>query len=322
MWWEAGFPVPGEASVLDVALGRAGGPGAAPAWLGIGLLVLAVLALVPRHSRVYVQVCWVVALIGLAFAVLGTAVTYSTAAGPASITPWVGVPVVVWVAGLLTAVMFAVPEVAGLPRQVMAVLAVVALLLPVGTGAWWLLRGEDDPLVKTRPTVVPAFLAERPGDTAVVTGSVDRGVDVSVVADDGPFLGQEALTPDPSRSALTTAAVRRLLARASSSDIRALEAVGIDAIYAPRADPEVVRRIDSAPLLEPAGSDRPDSRVWTLSVDPVRSDDTAPVWRLGVSALQVFAWAAAIILTAPVRRRHVPDALGDDEEAEEELVTT
>ena len=63
--------------------------------------------------------------------------------------------------------------------------------------------------------------------------------------------------------------MRRLLARASASDIRALEAVGIDAIYAPRADPEVARRIDSAPLLEPAGSDRPDSRVWTLAVEPV-----------------------------------------------------
>ena len=149
-WWEAGFPVPGDASVLELALGRAGGPGSAPVWLGGGLLVLAVLALVPRHTRVYVQVCWVVALIGLAFAVLGTAVTYSTTAGPAAITPWVGVPVVVWVAGLLTAVMFAAPEAAGLPRQIVAALAVVALLLPVGTGAWWLWRGVDDPLVKSR----------------------------------------------------------------------------------------------------------------------------------------------------------------------------
>jgi hypothetical protein len=265
-----------------------------------------------------VQVCWVVALIGLAFAVVGTAVTYSTASGPAAITPWVGVPVVVWVAGLLTAVMFAAPEVSGLPKQAVAVLAMVALVLPVGTGAWWLLRGEDDPLVKGRPTVVPAFLAERPGDTAIITGSVARGVDVRVVADEGPFLGQEALTPDPERSAQTTTAVSRLLARASASDIRALEAVGIDAIYAPRADPEVARRIDSAPLLEPAGSERPDSRVWTLAVEPVKGDDKAPVWRLAVSALQVFAWVAAIILTAPVRRRPVPEALGADDE--EELV--
>jgi GT2 family glycosyltransferase len=314
VWWEAGYPVPGDAGVLDLALGRAGGPGAAPPWLGIGLLVLAVLALIPRHSRVYVQVCWVVALIGLAFAVLGTAVTYSTASGPAAITPWVGVPVVVWVAGLLTAVMFAAPEIPGLPKQAVAVLAVVALVLPVGTGAWWLWRGEDDPLDKSRPSVVPAFLAERPGDTAVVTGSVDRGVDVRVVADHGPFLGEEALAPDPQRSAQTTKAVSRLLARASASDIRALEAVGIDAIYAPRADPEVARRIDSAPLLEPAGSDRPDSRVWTLAVTPVKNDDQAPLWRLAVSGLQVLAWVAAIILTAPVRRRPVPEALDAEDE--------
>ena len=42
MWWEAGFPCPAMPRVLELALGRAGGPGAAPVWLGIGLLVLAV----------------------------------------------------------------------------------------------------------------------------------------------------------------------------------------------------------------------------------------------------------------------------------------
>ncbi len=311
-WWEAGYPLPGSASVIDLALGRAGGAGAAPAWLGIGLLVLAILALVPRHTRVYVQVCWVVALIGLAFAVLGTAVTYSVPAGPASIAPWVGVPVVVWVAGLLTAVLFAAPEATGLPKQAVAVLAVVALLLPVGTGVWWLVRGEDDPLVKARPTVVPAFLADRPGDTMVITGSVARGVDVRAVADDGPFLGQEALTPDPDRSAQMQQAASRLLARASAGDVQVLEEIGIDAIYAPQADPEVARRIDSAPLLEPAGSEDPSSRVWTLSAQPARGDDQAAVWRWGVATLQALLWVAAIILTAPVRRRHVPEALDDE----------
>ena len=43
------------------------------------------------------------------------------------------------------------------------------------------------------------------------------------------------------------------------------------------------------------------------------------MWRLAVSALQVLAWIAAIILTAPVRRREVPEALGADDE---ELVET
>jgi hypothetical protein len=263
---------------------------------------------------VYVQVCWVVALIGLAFAVFGTAVTYSVPAGPAAIPPWVGVPVVVWVGALLTAVMFAAREITGLPRPAIATLAAAALLLPVGTGVWWLWRGEDDPLVKGRPTVVPAFLAERPGDTLVVTGTMSRGVDVRVVADDGPFLGQEALTPDPEKSAQTQQAVSRLLARASAGDVRSLEAVGIDAIYAPRADPQVAQRIDAAPFLEPAGSDRPGSRVWTLASKPAPAGEKAPMWRWGIATLQALAWAAAIVLTAPVRRRRLPEALGDEQE--------
>ncbi len=313
IWWEAGFPVPGDASVLELALGRAGGPGAAPAWLGGVLLALAVLALVPRRTRAYVQVCWVVALIGLAFAVLGTWVTYSTAAGPEQISPWVGVPVGVWVAGLLTALMIAAPEAAALPKASLVGLTVVALLYPLGTGVWWVMRGVDDPLVKGRPTVVPAFLAERPGDTLVVTGSVDRGVDIKVVAGDGPYLGQEALTPSTARSAETLAAVRGLLGRASESDVRALGEVGVDAIYAPAVDEDVAQRIDSAPLLEPAGSDRPGSRVWTVAVEPTRQDATASAWRWGLAAVQVVVWVAAIVLTAPVRRRVVPEALDTEE---------
>ncbi len=321
MWWEAGYPLPGVRAGLDtavdLALGRAGGPGAAPAWLSAGLVLLAVLALVPTRTRAYVQVSWVVALVGLAFAVLGTTLTYSTPAGAADITPWVGIPVVVWTAGLLTAVLVAVPEVGGLPRPMLAGLAVLALLLPVGTGAWWLVRGVNDPLEHGRPDVVPAFMVQRPGDTLVVTGSVERGVDLRVVRGDGPFLGQEALVPDGKRADQARAAVSRLLARASVSDVRALSDIGIDAIYAPRADPEVARRIDAAPLLEPAGSDRPGSRVWFLSGKPNTARADGPAWHWMLGTGQAVLWVAAIVLTAPVRRRHVPVALGDEDELEE-----
>jgi hypothetical protein len=321
MWWEAGYPLPGERpgldTAVDLALGRAGGPGAAPAWLSAGLVLLAVLALVPTRTRAYVQVSWVVALIGLAFAVLGTSLTYGTPAGDDGITPWVGIPVVIWMAGLLTAVLLAVPEVRGLPRPVLAGVAVLALLLPVGTGAWWLVRGVDDPLGHGRPDVVPAFMMERPGDTLVVTGSVEHGVDLRVVRGDGPFLGQEALVPDSERVDRTRSAVSRLLARASISDVRALTDLGIDAIYAPRADPEVARRIDSAPLLEPAGSDRPGSRVWFLTGTPSTARDDGPAWHWALGVGQAVLWVAAIILTAPVRRRHVPVALGDEDELED-----
>lgn len=313
LWWEAGRPVPAETvTALDLALGRAGGPGSAPAWLGGGLLALAVLALVPRRTRVPVQLCWAVAVTALALAVIGTFVTFSVPGSPQAITPWLGVPVAVWVLALSTAVLLAVPEAAGLPRAGVAVLAVVALVLPVGTATWWLARGVDDPLERSRAAVVPAFLAERPGDTLVLTGSVSAGVDFRAVRGTGPFLGQEALTPDRDSLARVDATLERLLARPSAPDVERLAGAGIDAIYAPRADPDLARRLDATPLLEVAGSEDPDSRVWTLVTSPTGDEPQAGAWRWALGGSQVVLWLVAVVLTAPVRRR--PETETADEE--------
>ena len=318
-WWEAGYPMPGSATVRDVVLGRAGGPGAAPEWLTLGVLALALLALVPRRTRTGVLLSWLVALLGLGAALVGTLVTYSTHAGPADITPWVGIPTVVWIGGLLTALLLVVPAVLSWRRPALVAAVVVALVLPVGTAGWWIGRGVADPLDNGRPTVVPVFLAERPGDTLVMTGTIDDGVDYRVVAGDGPFLGQEAVTASSSESARLTAIMRRVLAQATAEDIDALGAIGIDSIYAPHADPELTRRIDAAPRLSPAGSDQPGSRVWTLSPQPNNDTATEPWWHRALIAVQALAWLVAIVLTAPVRRRAAPDPLGDGEGDKEEV---
>jgi hypothetical protein len=110
--------------------------------------------------------------------------------------------------------------------------------------------------------------------------------------------------------------VRRILAQATAADIDALGALGIDSIYAPRADPEVSRRIDAAPRLSPAGSDQPGSRVWTLSPQPKNDVATAPWWHRGLIGAQALAWLVAIVLTAPVRRRAAPEPLDDQDEEE------
>ncbi|MCW2841234.1 MAG: hypothetical protein JWR55_2717 [Aeromicrobium sp.] len=317
VWWEAGLPLPGSATIQDVVLGRAGGPGAAPAWLTIGVLVLAVLALVPRSTRGGVQLAWLAALIGLGVALAGTLVTYSTAASPVDVTPWVGVPAALWIGGLTTAVLLAVPAVVQgplLPRPAVAAIAVVALVLPVGTGLWWVVRGAADPIDDTPSAIVPSFLAERPGDTLVVTGTVADGIDYRVVADDEPFLGQEAVTATSSGSAPVGTALRQLLAQSTGTEVEALARAGIDAIYAPDADAELIRRVDAAPLLEPSGSDDADARVWVLSPDPDTSEPGAPWWHRVVMGLQVLLWLVAIVLTAPVRRRAAPAPLTGDEE--------
>lgn len=321
MWWEAGLPLPGAATVQDVVLGRGGGPGDAPQWLSVAVIVLALAALAPRATRPGVQRAWIAALIGLAAALLGTLVTYSTPGSPADVTPWVGVPAALWIAGLSTAVLLAAPAAVHWQRPALAAAVVVALVMPLGTGVWWLARGMSDPVDDVRRSVVPAFLADRPGDTLVVTGSIASGVEYDVVHGEGPFLGQEALAPSSSASAQVSGALRRLLAQSTAPQVETLAAAGIGAIYAPRADADLARRIDATPLLEPSGSDDPDSRVWTLVPRPDLTQPSAPWWHRLVAGGQVLLWLAAIILTAPVRRRTDPEPLADEDEDAQEVVT-
>lgn len=315
IWWEAGFPVEAHTTPFHLLLGRDGGAGSAPVWFNVALPVIAALAIVPRRSRNQVLLCWVVALMGLVVAVAGNALSFTTSFGPVATPAWVGVPVIVWVTGLLTAIMLAAPEVMGLPRTMLTVLTVGILLLPVGIGAWWIVRGSDDPLTMTPPETVPAYLASNAGSTLVVTGSAERGADLRVVVDNGPFLGQEALAPDADRSAALRQVMERILARPSRDDVDDLSDLSVSAIYAPDVDPGIARRIDGAPGLRPAGSDNPNSRVWMVPGTPGTLTNEASRWHWLVGWSEIVIWLGAIVLTAPVHRRRALPALDDGAES-------
>ncbi|MGZ5373782.1 MAG: hypothetical protein ACXWXC_06300, partial [Aeromicrobium sp.] len=302
-WWEAGFASGYVASAWDIVLGRAGGPGAAPAWLSLGVLVLGVMALVPSSTRREVVWVWLFALVGLAVAALGSVSTFTTPSSPAEVAAWVGIPVVIWIAGLATAAMIAADGQRGLGRPVTTALVLLALLLPIGTGTWWLVRGEEDPVTRGALKDVPAFLVTRPGSTLVVEGDIPGGVDYQVFDGDGLRLGEEAVLPTVEESRPVTALVRRILSNPTRSDLTALAKSGVGAIYAPDADPELARRLDAAPGLEPAGSEDPESRVWTLPQEPTTDTGSGSIWNPVVAGVQVLLWLFAIILTAPVRQR-------------------
>jgi GT2 family glycosyltransferase len=301
-WWEAGRPLPASESVLDVVNGRAGGL-QAPWWLSVPLLVLAVLALVPRRTRPEVAIAWGFGLIALAVALLGHVASFEAAVGRTDLAPWVAVPSVLWLGALATAALLAAPALEHRRRAVSMVALAAALVLPVGVGAWWLAGGVDGPVGSQPDRDVPAFLADRPGLTLIITGSTAEGITYRTAAGDGPFLGEEALAPSADSSDELTAAVQHLLARGTEADVTALGAAGVDAVYAPSIEPELARRIDSAPGVEQSGSDRPGSRVWTLSTTPDLAGADVPAWRRLVSAAQVAVWLAALVLAMPVRRR-------------------
>lgn len=310
LWWEAGHPVPGHASLADMALGSGGGPGTAPIAVSAIVVALAVCALVPPATRPQVWLAWLVALGALAVGVLGLAVTYSTPAGQDGITAWVGLCATVWVGALAAAVAIAVPEAESQTRPVAITVVLAALVVPIGLGAWWLTRGVADPLTVEKPDLVPAYLAVQGGRTAVVTGTVAAGVEVRVVAADGPYLGEEAVARN---GAIAADAVSDLFGSPYGDGAAELARHGIDAVYAPDADPVLESRLDAVPSFAPAGADEPGSRVWLVTGD-VQPEPTpsAGFWRWAVGAGQVIAWLSAIILTAPVRRREQPGELVDD----------
>jgi len=305
-WWEAGFASGYAASAWDIVLGRAGGPGAAPSWLSLGVLVLGLVALLPPSTRREVSWAWLFALVGLAVAAIGTVSTFSTSSSPVQVAAWVGIPAVIWIAGLATAAMIAADGLRDLSRPITTALLLLALLLPVGTGAWWLVRGEGEPLTTGALTDVPAFLVTRPGTTLVVNGDVSGGIDYQVFDRDGLRLGQEAVLPASDDSRPATALVARILSNPSSSDLSRLARFGVGAIYAPMADPALARRLDAAPGLEPAGSEDPKSRVWTLPQKPATTTGSGGIWNPIVAGIQILLWLFAIVLTAPVRQRRRP----------------
>lgn len=315
LWWaESGAflegGAPGWRTALGLLVGRAGSPEQAPVWLGGGLVLLAILALLSRGARAAVVLCWVLALGALAVAVVGVLLPVGLpGSGSAGLRAWVGVPAGAVALALGTAALVGVtPFVAPRPRAVVAGALVVALLLPVGTAVWWVVRGTADPLDRGRPAVVPAFLTERRGDTLVLRGATATGVQVDVVRGEGPLVGEEGLRPSEQSRDRLVSAVESLLSAPGADAVRRLADLGVDAIYAPDVDTDIARALDAAPLLEPSGSDAPTSRVWTWDTTSDAPRPDAPAWQPFLAAAQLLLWIVAVLLTAPVRRRRASGA--------------
>jgi hypothetical protein len=208
----------------------------------------------------------------------------------------------VWVGALLVAGLLAAEAVGPLRAVLTLPFVLLALVLPLGTAAWLVVHGAGDPLVRDRDTPVPAYLADRDATTLVLTGALDDAMRVDVVRGAGPFLGQEALRPDAGRQDELLSTVEALVAGTGAAQVDELADLGVDAVYLPDADRALAQRLDALPGLRAAGSDDPASRVWTLEgATPPAAE--GPWWRTVVALVQAVAWLAAVVLTAPVRRR-------------------
>jgi GT2 family glycosyltransferase len=269
---EAGVPGPGlsdpNLAPWAVLLQYTGGPGAAPIWFGVSLLLAGWAALLRIEGRRPIVAAWAVALTGLG---LGLLVSRRPVTGPTLETPvagWPGYPVVLVAAGLIVAAVLAT---AGIRtrlsnasfgwRQPLAVaLVIVAGVTPVVLAGWWAVRGADDPLERRNPALLPAYAAEE-GErenairTLVLNRPDDGRVTYALLRESGPRLGDAEVGPSPEMQEALDDVVTDLVSGRGGADASALVDFAVKYVYLPpTADPGLTEVFDTLPGLTRASA--------------------------------------------------------------------
>jgi hypothetical protein len=299
------LPVPTPDGV-ELGLGRFHEVGA-PWWLGVVPPALAVLALVPRRTRIPVLICWLVALLAvLAAAALGS-VTLDLAA--LSTPPGLGFLLLLVQAAMVTAVVLGalgVERPGGVLRGVVALLAAAAVLAPLGGLVWFVTEGGDD-LTDDREAGIPAYMVQSSEQGAehgilVVRGSLDDGLSYTVRRDDGITTGEDEVLDLTSEDRGFTALVQGLAARPTPDAVAALASRGIEYVVLPApADGEVAAALDATAGLEQASADDRSTRAWQGALPRAASDRDGPGswWRVALHVLQCVSIGAERVLCAP-----------------------
>lgn len=308
------------ATGTELLAGRFDGLGA-PAWLGFVLPVLAVLALVPRATRIPVLVCWVVALVTAGTTALLALVSLELAAvtvPAATAFPLLVVQGVLVVAATLGAqgLVDAVRR-AGWPvalRPVVGVVAVAAAVVPL-TGLGWFVVGGHDSLDDQTDSGIPAYMVQSAmtgpeHGILVVRGDVATGLDYTIRRGAGVTLGEDevlALTPEDEE---LTRVVRDLVSRPTGAEVGALADHGIEYVVLPApADPAVAGSLDATTGLVQASAEDRATRAWQVDrpLDPDAVAGPRSWLRIVLLVVQGLAVLVVLVLCAPTtNRRRTP----------------
>jgi GT2 family glycosyltransferase len=311
--------LPGDTvDVVGLLTGRLGDLGA-PWWIGALLGVLALLALLPRSTRVPVLACWLVAL---AAAVVVAGLGFVTLELPATRTrPSLGLFVVV-LQGLAVIATALGAEAylrrlrdgqrhAAWQRVLAGLLAVAAALVPLGGLAWWLADPGEDALGRDEASVVPAYMEQSSllGDehgVLVLRGSVGEGIDYRILRGDGVTLGEDEVLALADEDVDLTEQVTQLVSAPTGELVESLGRAGIEYVVLPSpADGTIAAGLDATAGLDQASAQDRSTRAWRvdrpLSAEGVEGRTTWP--RLVLLVLQVAAIVLVLVLAAPTVRR-------------------
>ena len=308
----------------DLLVGRFGSDIGGPWWLGALLVVLAVLALIPRATRIPVLVAWLVAAVA---ALTATALSFVPLPLPGgSVRPGIAVMLVVLHGCFVLAAMLGAQGLVTILRRsraehhqvLLGVLAVVAAIIPaIGLG-WFVWQGPGD-LASSEDTGIPAYMtdastASDANGILVIRGDVAHGLRYTIRRGDGDTLGeneiQYASEPDPG----FTADVRALVSRPTARVVSDLAKAGIRYVVLPSpADGDVAAGLDATDGLSQASAESRTTRAWSVAhpVDPHAMDGPGSVPRavlLGVQGLAILVVLVLCLPTWRASRRRSDDA--------------
>jgi hypothetical protein len=196
-----------DLAATSVLLLRPGGPGLPPPLLAAALLLVALVGLLRPDRRRAVLAGWLVALVGLAGAVLVSRVTVTAPGSQGAVPAWPGPALLVAGAGLVLAATAGAQGVRtrvasrsfGWRQPSAAALAALAALAPVVTAGWWVWAGAGGPLRRADPALLPAFVAaeaaqpDRPR-TLVLRSRGSARLSYTLLRADGPRTGDAELS--------------------------------------------------------------------------------------------------------------------------------
>jgi len=262
---EAGLPGPAlsdaDPEPLSLVLLHPGGPGALPWVLTAPLLLLALAALLRPDRRRPVLAGWVLAGVGLVAAVLQSRadVTAPTLEDP--VPAWPGPALLLAGAGLVlaaaTGAQGARARVTGSSfgwrQPAAAVLAALALVMPLVLAGWWAVAGAGDPLDRRDPVLLPAFVAAE-GDqparprTLVLRARGPGDLTYALLRSEGPRTGDAEVAPPASATTALDRVVADLASGRGGDAAARLVHYGVRFVLLARpADPAVARAVDAVP---------------------------------------------------------------------------
>ncbi|HEX5919284.1 MAG TPA: glycosyltransferase family 2 protein [Nocardioides sp.] len=289
----------------------------APWWPGVVLGLLAVVALIPRRTRVAVLICWLVAL---AAAVVSGVLSHVTLDLPSVITrPSLGLFVVILQGTSVVAVVLGADAYLRRladhhpwwQRGIATALAVVAAAVPVVGLGWWLSAEDGDVLARDTEQSVPVYMQQssllgQEHGVLVLSGSVDDGVTYRIRRDDGTTVGEDEILTLADEDTGLTDDVRDLVSAPTPSVVADLGARGVEyVVLASPADGRISSLLDATAGLEQASAEDRTTRAWRVDrpLDPSALDGPSPWWRTALLVVQALAIVLALVLAAPTVRQ-------------------